>query len=139
MQPNLLSQVSAADPPVVRPILTAEKMMRKPRFRVCAGVLLLLSLGCTRWESYPVPVAPAPGLPASLRVWTSGGAGTVLAQPFVHCDSLYGRSRRDTLGIALRVIERLERPRLDGVRTVGAVVGGVAGLISLGLLGGGWE
>jgi hypothetical protein len=113
--------------------------MRKPRFRGCAGVLLLLFLGCTRWESYPVPAAPAPGLPASLRVWTSARAATVLTQPFVHRDTLYGRSRRDTLGIALRLIERLERPQLDGVRTLGAVVRGVAGWISLGLLGGGWE
>lgn len=112
--------------------------MRDLRFRVSASVLLALLLGCTRWESYRVPMAPAQSLPASLRVWTSDRS-TVLARPFVRRDTLYGRSHGDTLGIALPAIERLERPRLDGVRTAGAVVGGVAGWVTLGLLGGGWE
>ena len=114
--------------------------MREPRFRGWAWVLLVLLLSCTRWESYPVPVVPAPSLPRSLRVWTSSGAAaTVLARPFVRRDTLYGRSRGDTLGIALPAIERLERPRLDGVRTAGSVVGGLAGWITLALLSGGWE
>jgi hypothetical protein len=114
-------------------------MMREPHFRAGAWVLLVLLLGCTRWEAYPVPMTPAPDLPASLRVWTGGRAATALTQPFVRRDTLYGRSRGDTLGIALPAIERLERPRLDGVRTTGAVVGGLAGWITLGLLAGGWE
>jgi hypothetical protein len=79
-----------------------------------------------------------PVLTSSVRVWTSGRA-TVLAQPFVRRDTLYGRSRGDTLGIAVTTIERVERPRLDGLRTAGAVVGGLASWITLGLLSGGWE
>jgi hypothetical protein len=83
--------------------------------------------------------APAPTLPSSVRVWPSGQGPTVLAQPFVRRDTLYGRAHGRTLGIALAAIERVERPRLDGVRTAGAVVGGLAGWVTLGLLGGGWE
>jgi hypothetical protein len=113
--------------------------MRDPRLRAPVWVLLLLLLGCTRWESYPVPTPPAPTLPSSVRVWPSGQGPTVLAHPFVRRDTLYGRARGGTLGIALAAIERVERPRLDRVRTAGAVVGGLAGWVTLGLLGGGWE
>jgi hypothetical protein len=74
-----------------------------------------------------------------LRVWTSGRGAAVLIQPFVRGDTLYGRLRGDTMGLALGTIERLQRPRLDGMRTAGAVVGGLAGWITLGLLGGGGE
>jgi hypothetical protein len=52
----------------------------------------------------------------------------------VRGDTLYGRSRGDTLRVALPEIRRLERPRLDAVRTVSAVVGGLAGWLALGLV-----
>jgi hypothetical protein len=114
-------------------------MMRESRSRAFAWVLFAGPLGCTRWESDPVPMTAGPVLTSSVRVWTSGRAATVLAQPFVRHDTLYGRSRGDTLGIAVATIEWVERPRLDGLRTAGAVVGGLSSWITLGLLSGGWE
>jgi hypothetical protein len=113
--------------------------MRARSARVGAITLTVLLGGCTRWESYPVPRAPEPALPASLRVWSSGGVATELAQPFVRGDTLYGRSRGDTIGVSMARIERVARPRVDGLRTAGAVVGGLAGWIALGLAAGGWE
>ncbi len=104
-----------------------------------AWAMLLVLTGCTHWAPYSVPPTPGPALPSSLRVWSPDTGATVLAQPFVRGDTLYGRVRGDTLGIALRSIQRLERPRLDGALTAAVVVGGVAGWIAMGFLGGGWE
>jgi hypothetical protein len=95
-----------------------------PRLR-----LVVLLLGCTRWESYDLPPTPAPALPSYLRVSTPGRAPTVLVHPFVRLDTLYGRARADTLGFSLTAIERLERPRLDGLRTTAVVIGGLAAWI----------
>ena len=109
-------------------------------FRACFLSLLvpLLLMGCTRWESFDVP-RPAPELPSYLRVSAPGQDSIVLVYPFVQRDSLYGRWRGDTLGIPLTAIERLERPRLDGLRTAATVVVGVAAWVTVGLLGGGLE
>jgi hypothetical protein len=104
---------------------------------ICAASLFLMA--CTRWESYPLPTTPTPALPSSVRVSAPGRGSTVLVAPFVRGDTLYGRSRGNTLGIALNAIERVERPRVDGLRTGATVIGGLAGWIALGLLGGGWE
>jgi hypothetical protein len=122
-----------------RVAVSAEETMLVPRVRTWAWALLVLLMACTRWEPYPVPVAPAPALPSLLRVWATGRAPAVLDHPFVREDTLYGRSRGDTLGLALPAIERVERPRLAVLRTVGSVVGGLAAMVSLALLGGGWE
>ena len=92
-----------------------------------------LLAACTRWETVPTPMAPA-ALPSSLRVWSSDAARTVLNDPFVRQDTLYGRSGGDTVGIALTRIERVARPRLDGAKTAGTLVGGVAAWVALGLL-----
>jgi hypothetical protein len=72
-------------------------------------------------------------------VWAPERTGVVLAEPFMVRDTLYGRSRGDTLALSIDAVERLERPRLDGARTAGAVLAGVAGWLSLGLLAGGWD
>ncbi len=101
--------------------------------------LVLLLMGCTRWESYEVPRTPEPALPSYVRVSMAGRPSTVLVQPFVQLDTLYGRSQGDTLGFALPAIERVERPRVDGLRTAGLVVGSMAAWITLGLVGGGLE
>jgi hypothetical protein len=112
--------------------------MRAPELRACAWVFLLLT-GCTRWESYQVTPELGPGLPTSLRVSAPSRASVVLVKPFVRSDTLYGRSHGDTLGIALHTIDKLERPRLDAWRTAATILGGVAGWITLGLVGGGLE
>jgi hypothetical protein len=78
-------------------------------------------------------------LPSSLRVWSSDRQATVLDHPFVRGDTLHGRSRGDTLGIALASIARVARPRLDWARTAGSMAAGVGGVTALVLLGGGWE
>lgn len=78
-------------------------------------------------------------LPTLLRAWTPDREATVLADPLVHADTLYGRSRGDTLGMPLSAIQRLERQRLEVGRTVVVVVGSVALLTTVSLLGGGLE
>jgi hypothetical protein len=113
-------------------------MMRDLDFRASMLGLLVLLLGCTRWQAYDKP-PPVSTLPAYLRVSAPGRAPTVLVHPFVRRDTLYGRSRGDTLGVALAAIEHLERPRLDGLRTAATVVGGMVAWITVGLLGGGLE
>jgi len=96
-------------------------------------------MGCTRWESYELPPTPEPALPSYVRVSAPGRPATVLVQPFVRLDTLYGRSQGDTLGFALPAIERVERPKVDGLRTAAVVVGSLAAWISLGLVAGGLE
>jgi hypothetical protein len=87
----------------------------------------------------PTPDAEAPHLPTSLRVWTSDYQSTELSWPLVRADTLYGRSRGDTLAFPLSAIQRLERQRLEVVRTVATVVGSLALVITASLLGGGLE
>lgn len=110
--------------------------MRGHRVRVCAAVLTTLLAGCTRWEPVPTPTPAASGssLPPSLRVWPAGAASTVLVAPFVRNDTLYGRSHGDTVAVALRQIECVAKPRLDGARTAGSVAGGLALWAAVGLL-----
>jgi hypothetical protein len=104
-------------------------------------LVVILLLGCSHWEPFPVPTphAEAPRLPTSLRVWKSDHAATVLSWPLVRGDTLYGRSRGDTLAIPLSAVQRLERQRLEVGRTTAAVVGGLALWITVGLVAGGLE
>jgi hypothetical protein len=87
----------------------------------------------------PTPDAEAPHLPTSLRVWTSDYQSTELSWPLVRADTLYGRSRGDTLAFPLSAIQRLERQRLEVVRSVALVVGTSAFLFTAALYGGGLE
>ena len=96
--------------------------------------LVVLLMGCTRWESYEVPPAPEPDLPSYVRVSAPGRSSAVLVHPFVRLDTLYGRVGGDTLGFALQVVGQVERPRLDGLRTAAVVVGSLGTWIGLGLL-----
>jgi hypothetical protein len=116
-----------------------EHPMRKPILFLLALAVTQLLPGCTRWEAYALPTTLTPNLPSYLRISAPGRMSTVLVDPFVRRDTLFGRSHADTLAIALPAIERLERPRLDRLRTAAALVGGVAGWIALAFVGGGWE
>lgn len=67
----------------------------------CTGLLVGVALplgGCTYGEPYPspVPAAPSPRLPSSLRVASDTGASLLLVEPFVRADTLLGRVGRDT-------------------------------------------
>jgi hypothetical protein len=115
--------------------------MNEPSCRVGYLLVVVLLLGCSRWEPFPMPTpdAEAPHLPTSLRVWTSDHQAAILSWPLVRADTLYGRSRGDTLGFPLSAVQRLERQRLEVGRTVASVVGGLALWITVGLVGGGLE
>jgi hypothetical protein len=113
-------------------------MMRNLDFRAGLWGLIILVMGCTRWESYDVP-SPVSPLPSYLRISAPGQAPTIVVHPFVRHDTLYGSSRGDTLGIPRASIEHQERPRLERLRTAATVVGGMAAWITVGLLGGGLE
>jgi hypothetical protein len=107
---------------------------------VLAALIMLIPIsGCTRWEPYRLP-APAVGtLPRLLRVWSPAGPRLVLTKPFLRADSLFGHHRVDTVGVAVSTIERVERPRIDALRTAGTVVGGLAAWVTVGILGGALE
>jgi hypothetical protein len=105
-----------------------------------AGVAFL-SGGCTYWEPYPSP-APglaSPHLPSSLRAASDTGASLLLVEPFVRADTLFGRVGRDTVGLPLLYVRQMERQRVDGLRTLGLIVGVSAVWITAGLVGGGLE
>ena len=105
------------------------------RALACGGILVLMPLvGCTRWEAYRLPEPSTQPLPISLRVWSPSGPALVLAKPFVRSDSLVGHRAGDTVAVALATIVRVERPRIDALRTTGTVVGGLAGWVAMGLL-----
>ena len=108
-----------------------------PRLRVVALAVVLT--GCTRWVPYQTQATPAPDLPRTVRVWSAGGEAAELTEPFVKGDTLYGRARDDTLGVAIARIDSIARPRVDGRKTAGVVVASLAGWIALGVAGGGLE
>lgn len=87
----------------------------------------------------PTPAPETSRLPRSLRVRTADHEAMVLTGPWVRADTLYGRSRADTLGIPLSAVQGLERQRLEVGRTVGSVAGGLALWITVALVGGGLE
>ena len=84
--------------------------------RVCFSLLLVLIVGCTHWEPYPVPLTPMSSIPPSLRVWSSGRV-TALVRPFaavIRCnsDDRAGRATSARRG-AHRRGHRRRRGRLD--------------------------
>lgn len=101
--------------------------------RVPSVAFVALLGACTRWETVPTPVAPAE-LPSSIQVWSIDGARTALSTLFVRQDTLYGRSAGDRVGIPLARIERVARPRLDGAKSAGTLLGGLAAWLALGLM-----
>jgi hypothetical protein len=104
-----------------------------------AFIVFILVAGCTRWEPYRLPAPSESTLPLSLRIWSPAGPRMVLTKPFLRADSLFGHHRVDTVGVAVSTIERVERPRIDALRTVGTVVGGLAAWVTVGILGGALE
>lgn len=99
--------------------------MSRQRARASAIAIAALLGACTRWETMLTPVAPTE-LPSSVKVWSTDGARTLLSSPYVRQDTLYGRSKKDTVRFALARIDRVARPRLDGAKSAGAFLGGVA-------------
>ena len=113
--------------------------MRRCRIWPRFGVTLLLG-SCTYWESYP-PLAPtSPSrLPSSLRVAFDTGTSVLLVDPFVRADTLFGRTGRNTVGVPLGQIRKLQRQRVHGLRTLGLVAGVSAVWITVGLYAGGLD
>ena len=113
---------------------------RQHRQWLLATSMLLLVWSCTYWEPYP---APSPGkqqrLPSSLRVTPAGGYKTLLVEPYLRSDTLFGRSAGDTLKFPLEHLQLLERQWVDGLRTTGLILGTTALWIVVGLYGGGLE
>jgi len=100
-----------------------------------ALIMLIPVAGCTRWEPYRLPTPSASTLPTLLRVWSPSGQRMVLTKPFLRADSLFGRHAGDTVVVAVTTIARVERPRIDALRTAGSVVGGLAAWLTVGILG----
>jgi hypothetical protein len=66
-----------------------------------------------------------------MRATRADSSRVELTAPFVRSDSLYGRLRGDTVGVALSDIAGLERSRFSVSRTAALVVGGP--LVGLGI------
>lgn len=105
-----------------------------------AGVTLFLG-ACTYWEPYALPAPPASAtpLPSSLRVASQPGPPILLVEPFIRSDTLFGRIGADTTGIPLSERRGIQRQRVDGLRTLGLIVGVSAVLTTVGLYTGGLE
>jgi hypothetical protein len=95
--------------------------------------LLVLIAGCASWYSYDAARTLHPGqsLPYQMRATRADSSRVDLTAPFVRSDSLYGRPRGDTVGVALSDIASLERSRFSVSRTAALVVGGP--LVGLGI------
>ena len=108
------------------------KTWREIRSLAGAG-LLVLSAGCASWHTYDSARTLRPGqsLPYQMRATRADSSRTELTAPFVRFDSLYGRVRGDTVGVALSEIASLQRSRFSVSRTAAVVVG--APLVGLGL------
>lgn len=121
--------------------------------RFVASLLAIVSTGCYAYVPLEEGLRPAPG--DEVRVYRTGGeeGGTESAEHGGRSeiqglvvedrpDSLllsvrlqparagtFDPDRRQTLRIAYTRIERIERPRLDGLRTGAVVAGGIAALV----------
>ena len=106
--------------------------------RVTCVVLVAAQLltGCTSW--HVVDVSPRALVDSAhvttMQVWEKGGANFVLEAPKVSGDSLTGYSTKSvstTRTISLTAVDRVAVRRPDGLRTVGAIGGGLLGLLAL--------
>jgi hypothetical protein len=86
---------------------------------------LVMLAGCATWHQYEPAVTLRPGqsLPYQMRATGTDSSRIELTAPFVRSDSLYGRVRGDTIGLALADIMALERSRFSVPRTAAVVVG----------------
>ena len=93
--------------------------------RSSAATCLLLFSGCASWHAYDSARALHPGqsLPYQVRATRSDSSRIELTAPFVRSDSLYGRVRGDTVGVALADIATLERSRISPLRSAALVIG----------------
>jgi hypothetical protein len=92
--------------------------------RSTALACLLLLNACTSWRVQPGTAAElvAERQPKEVRLRGEDGRQTVLRQPFIRSDSLLGRTKRDTAGLALNEVRAIEVRRFDWLKTTGAVI-----------------
>jgi hypothetical protein len=102
-----------------------------PRFTLIASLVLIA--GCASWHTYDSARTLQPGqsLPYQIRATRADSSRIELTAPFVRSDSLFGRLRGDTVGLAVADIANLERSRFSVSRTAAVVLG--APLVGLGL------
>jgi hypothetical protein len=100
-------------------------MLSHPSLRFSLLALLALLSGCAIWHAYEPAVTLRAGqsLPYQMRATQADSSQVELTAPFVRSDSLYGRVRGDTVGLALADIMALERSRFSVPRTAAVVVG----------------
>lgn len=101
---------------------------------LAATALLTLSVtGCATWRPYGAAsdIGPGQELPYRLRAERTDSSRVTLISPFTRGDTLFGRVQKDTLGIPLADIARLERERMAWDRTALMVVGVPAAALGL--------
>lgn len=92
----------------------------------CIHTLALLATGaCATWRPYEAGpnLQPGQSLPYQLRATRSDSSRIAITDPFIRSDTLYGRTRGDTIAVPLADVAGLERSRIDGLRTIGVLVG----------------
>jgi hypothetical protein len=91
-------------------------------FLILATALALSS--CVTWRTYESgQLAPDHSLPYRLRATRADSSRIAMTAPCVRGDTLYGRVKGDTVGVALATITRLERERVSAGKTALLVVG----------------
>ncbi|HET6837397.1 MAG TPA: hypothetical protein VFH24_05095 [Gemmatimonadales bacterium] len=112
--------------------MNPRKMMR----RVAIVILTLTVTGCATWQSYGAAsdIVAGQALPYRLRAQRADSSRLTLTSPFTRGDTLFGRVHRDTLGIPLTHIVKLQRERMAWDRTVMMVAGVPAAALGLAYL-----
>jgi hypothetical protein len=99
----------------------------------CLSMVVLTLSACFTWRPYDAGSGSLAGehLPNRLRVTRQDSTRVALTRPFLHSDTLFGRSQRDTIAVPVADIAFLERERFSITRTLGAVVGVPAAALGL--------
>jgi hypothetical protein len=99
----------------------------------CLAFVVLALTACFSWRPYDAGSGYLAGepLPNRLRVTRQDSTRVALSRPFLHSDTLFGRSQRDTIAVPVADIALLERERFSITRTLGAVVGVPAAALGL--------
>jgi hypothetical protein len=100
---------------------------------VIRAIALLVAVsisGCVSWRPYEAgpSLAAREHLPTRLRTTRQDSTRVILTAPFVVGDTLYGRVDRDTVGVPMKEVSKLEWERLSAGRTAGLLLGVPAGL-----------
>jgi hypothetical protein len=103
--------------------MSAYLVIAAVRRHAALGIVLLLS-GCQSWRVQEVSPAEfmAERRPDAVRLGRPDGSQLVVQQPMVRNDSVVSQAAGDTTGLPLSDVSAVAVRKVDGIKTVGAVV-----------------